>query len=230
MQERDLKAPAVPTLNAYRLTFGANKDLEITEKQKVVETHVHNGGQRVTLIYKGLGAFTFNLKKAKSLVEASAWGGEFRGRSFRAQLAFSPREPLIEGKGTDEDDTPVSVRINLRRADSTNWSGYYEAEEEMYQTLIEGLTFNKSEKTISAQWTDDGGHDCEINGTLGTKNKRDHTRKINFTFREGEDIKNFEGKIDAHWSRIKGTWHYAESPKTRRFFDFSLEDKVPGTL
>ena len=51
----------------------------------------------MTLIYKGLGAFTFNLRKAKSLVEASAWGGEHRGRSFRVQLAFSPVEPLIEG-------------------------------------------------------------------------------------------------------------------------------------
>ena len=124
----------------------------------------------------------------------------------------------------------MSVRINLRRADSTNWSGYYEAEEEVYQTLIEGLTFNKAEKTISAQWTDDGGHECEINGTLGAKNKRDHTRKVSFTFREGEDVKNFEGKIDAHRSRVKGTWHYAESPNTKRFFDFSLVDKVPGTL
>ena len=39
---RFLKAPEVPTLHAYKLTFGINKKLEITQKVKLVEAHLHN--------------------------------------------------------------------------------------------------------------------------------------------------------------------------------------------
>ena len=52
----------MPTLKNYKLTFGVNKNLEITEKIKVVEAYLHK--DRVTLVYMGLASYTFNLKKA----------------------------------------------------------------------------------------------------------------------------------------------------------------------
>ena len=38
---------------------------------------MHNNDNRVTLIYKGLGSFTFNINKAVSLVELSEWRGTY---------------------------------------------------------------------------------------------------------------------------------------------------------
>ena len=33
----------------------------MTKKFKVIETYLHNEGSRVTVLYKGLGAYTFSL-------------------------------------------------------------------------------------------------------------------------------------------------------------------------
>ena len=63
----------MPTLDTWKLTFGINNNLEITENVKVLEVFMHNEAQRFTLLYKDLGSFTFNLKSAKSLVDSSLW-------------------------------------------------------------------------------------------------------------------------------------------------------------
>ena len=39
---QSLGVSLVPTLNSYKLTFGNNKDLEITQDVKVVEAYAHN--------------------------------------------------------------------------------------------------------------------------------------------------------------------------------------------
>ena len=77
LEWREFKAPKVQTLKNYKLSFGINKGLEITENVKVVEAYVHNNNERVTLIYKGLGAFTFELKPATSLAMPNCWNGQF---------------------------------------------------------------------------------------------------------------------------------------------------------
>ena len=61
INDRQNKSPSVPTLNSYKLTFNKNKDLSITDGVKVTEAYAHNFGDhtRVTLLYKGLGSFTF---------------------------------------------------------------------------------------------------------------------------------------------------------------------------
>ena len=63
---------------AYKLTFGKNKNLAFTESTKVVSAHTHNSGKRVTLLYHGLGSFTFELKKAISLLQKSSWHGKYK--------------------------------------------------------------------------------------------------------------------------------------------------------
>ena len=59
--ERKRRAPTIKTINSYKLTFGMNKTLEITERAKVVEAMMHNDSKRVTLLYRGLATFTFDL-------------------------------------------------------------------------------------------------------------------------------------------------------------------------
>ena len=41
LDDRLIKAPEVPTVNSYKLTFGNNKTLEITEGTKLVEAYMH---------------------------------------------------------------------------------------------------------------------------------------------------------------------------------------------
>ena len=91
------------------LTFGSNKDLEITEDVKVVEAIMHNNDERVTLVYHGLGAFTFNLMNAMSLANPSDWVGQYEERDFKVPLKFSSSRDLISGKGKDIDDEDMHL-------------------------------------------------------------------------------------------------------------------------
>ena len=43
LEERRDKAPELVVRSDYRLKFGSNKDLEITEGTKVVEAYIHQG-------------------------------------------------------------------------------------------------------------------------------------------------------------------------------------------
>ena len=67
------EAPRTDTENDYKLAFGKNKNLEITECSKVCEAHMHNQHCRVTLLYRGLGAYTFRLVESKQLTTLSQW-------------------------------------------------------------------------------------------------------------------------------------------------------------
>ena len=121
ISERANKAPSIPTQNSYRLGFGHNKKLEITESVKVVEAHLHNMGKRVTLVYKGLGSFTFDLLTAKQLIEPGDWGGKFEKRKFHATLRLNLLNNQIEGEGKDEDNKNVSVAVKLNRKNNYSW-------------------------------------------------------------------------------------------------------------
>ena len=63
----------MPTVLDYKLCFGVNKDFRITEGAKLVEAFMHNEMKRVTLIYHGLGSYTFNLILSSPLTVANDW-------------------------------------------------------------------------------------------------------------------------------------------------------------
>ena len=69
----EIKAPQTTSIKSYKLTFGKNKNLASTESSKIVSGHQHHNGKRVTLLYQGLGAFTFHFKDAISLLNKSHW-------------------------------------------------------------------------------------------------------------------------------------------------------------
>ena len=62
MGKREEIAPRMPTLTDYKLKYGVNKNLKIAEEAKVVEAFIHNDEKRLTLLYHGLGSYTFLLK------------------------------------------------------------------------------------------------------------------------------------------------------------------------
>ena len=120
---------------------------------------MHNNDTRVTLIYKGLGSFTFDIKKAVSLVELSEWRGTYQNRDFQVRLSLDPQNNKIVGEGKDENDVGLCLEINLNQYEQNNWSGYYETEDETIPFIFENLTIDHEQKTISASWTDeDSGH------------------------------------------------------------------------
>ena len=152
---RDKYVPAVQATNAYRLTFGKNKGLEITEaKCKLVEAYSHNFGTRATLLYKNLGSFTFAMNKAKSLAIASEWYAKIEKLEFRADLTFnkfvkhahqnrsmSKQNNTVSGKGQDEDGRKVKVNIDMDDYSWSHWKGFYETDVEMFNLIIEDLRF-----------------------------------------------------------------------------------------
>ena len=195
---------------------------------------MHNYGDRVTVIYSGLGAYTFNLKKAKSLFEPSDWMCEYKGQSFHVPLRFSNSRDLISGSCQVEDKGTVDVSIALRHSDTNHWEGYYETEDEMVNIIVQDMQFDEIEKTFSADWFDrDTDTNYVLRGAMGRKNKRDQSRPVDFTFEDGKDtdrVKKFIGKIDMNRSRMGGFWHYEDDPENKYFFDFWVAVNVPGTL
>ena len=76
-QEMQQRLPEQTVAQKYKLTFGKNKNLAMTENYKVVSAHLHSEGKRVTLLYNQLGSFTFEFETAKSLDQRSLWAGNY---------------------------------------------------------------------------------------------------------------------------------------------------------
>ena len=45
------RAPEETVIRSFRLSYGKNKNLAITDGAKYVEAHSHNDGKRITLLY-----------------------------------------------------------------------------------------------------------------------------------------------------------------------------------
>jgi hypothetical protein len=61
----------------YLMIFDKLNNLEKTDPIKIVSAHMHARRERVTLVYPGIGSFTFHLKKACSLSQKGAFRGEY---------------------------------------------------------------------------------------------------------------------------------------------------------
>ena len=123
----EVKAPETTCVKSYKLTFGKNKNLAFTESTKVVSGHQHHNGKRVTLLYQGLGAFTFQLKDALSLLNRSLWQGKYQSdQTFNCQLQFNRNGQRVEGSGKTDTDADVHIEVRLEPQDKAHWIGYYE--------------------------------------------------------------------------------------------------------
>ena len=59
----------------------------------MVSAHLHCEEKRVTLLYHGLGALTFEFKEAKSLLHMSLWSCKYKESKFNCQLKFNKFNP-----------------------------------------------------------------------------------------------------------------------------------------
>ena len=57
----DEKAPKLHLKKSYQVYFGTQHNLSEAVKSKVFEAHMHKNDTRLTLLYHGTGAFTFDL-------------------------------------------------------------------------------------------------------------------------------------------------------------------------
>jgi len=62
--------------------------MKLIKNSKVVESRIHNEEQRVTLLYKGVGSFTFEFKESKSLRTENRWQGVYKKQKFYVDLKF----------------------------------------------------------------------------------------------------------------------------------------------
>ena len=83
----------------YKVTFGGSKSLDFATQSKVIEAFAHNDFSRVTVIFKGLCAFTFVLNEAKTMDQIGKWTGKFNGEDISCSMQFSDQMKRIEGHG-----------------------------------------------------------------------------------------------------------------------------------
>ena len=75
-------------MKTYPIHFpldGEKCGLESTDQCKVVEARLHNvdyykGPERITVLYKDLGSFTFLLQERKNMEQMVNWEGTIQGR------------------------------------------------------------------------------------------------------------------------------------------------------
>lgn len=163
IQNRFERAPDMTTHSDYKLKFGPNKDLQITEGTKVVEAHMHQGQneKHVTLIYQGLGSFTFALKPSVQLAKASDWlvtqglDGQEQ-QQFYTQLQFDGNRHDAYGSGTYENGEKFDVKLEFQRLDTNHWHGVFDSDEGLFEIQIESLRFDIANQTLSSAWNFDG--------------------------------------------------------------------------
>ena len=59
LENRVRQAPKVKIRRRFLLSFSNNHNFVIAKDSKVVEAYLHNNNKRCTVLFKGLGTFTF---------------------------------------------------------------------------------------------------------------------------------------------------------------------------
>ena len=59
---------------------------------------MHNEGKRVTVLFRGRGAFTFAIKPAKPYKTPAKWDGMIRGKHINLEMSFEINAHPSEGK------------------------------------------------------------------------------------------------------------------------------------
>ena len=62
---------------------------------------MHNDDKRVTLVYRGICAFTFILGNSRALEKKATYEGSSAKTDWRAEISFKERGSKFDGTGTD---------------------------------------------------------------------------------------------------------------------------------
>ena len=82
---------------------------------------MHKNDTRLSVLYHGTGAFTFDLRDAKPMKEKGLWEGTIQKKKFTCQnMTFGPNElkkaygkltdTSFKGQGKDEDGNKIDVK------------------------------------------------------------------------------------------------------------------------
>ena len=149
-------APRVVTHSAYKLKFGLNKNLCLTEGCKVVEAHMHavdkgpdtklQVDRGLTLVYPGLGAFTFALHEGRSLTEKGDWLVQFDKQEFRLPIQFNAIKNTASGEGLDEHEKRVTLHLGIERKERCHWEAFVDTEGGTERFMIPDLAVDAQKR------------------------------------------------------------------------------------
>ena len=90
LDDRKYKAPIIQKRKEYKVAFGTNNGFELTADPKLVvkisEAFLHNDNKRCTILFRGLGSFTFQLKEAKFLKYSAKYDLKIRNKWITCNL------------------------------------------------------------------------------------------------------------------------------------------------
>ena len=91
---------------SFELNFGSNQKFPDSKVTKKIQAYIHNQCQRVSIVFPFFGAFTFELKEAKTTSEQADWSGTVMGKNFNSEMKFYFEDMKLnmEGFMNDEDD------------------------------------------------------------------------------------------------------------------------------
>ena len=103
------RAPKYKLYKSYKLHFGSNTDLSMCTKSKVIGAYYHNKDQRATLLYRGTGAFTFEIQNARTMEKKANYEGVCKKIKFKAEIMFKDQGKKLEGTGRDQNQKDFKI-------------------------------------------------------------------------------------------------------------------------
>lgn len=80
-------------------------------------------------MYKGIGSFTFLLKRACSLTNTSLWSCQYKASNFNCHLTFDWKKNTITGEGKNEHELWVEIDADLNPNQEMLWEGHIESDD-----------------------------------------------------------------------------------------------------
>ena len=199
---------------------------------------MHNGGKRVTVLFRGRGAWTFNLKQKKSLKRDAKWDGKLRGKQIYCGIRFEikpnpkdGRRPYFRIKGGGTDDNKDFV-IDSRDVpfDPQEFFGNWEhsmVEKDGKGQDVKFSSFDLSTETmeITGQGADPklGGFTITNGELIKYPDKREYM-KVKFDkeyddSERGSVRQSFSGTVDTFRGLMEGKYvHYVDGEPTNDGF------------
>ena len=154
-------SPTPITKKSYTMHIpGIDRNLSITDRYKVIKANMHNvtweGPERITVVYKGFGAYTFLLQKSKRLEELASWEGTYKGSQISFQLQFTNYGTTLNGNGEDEEHNEFDITGTVESYMESEWSGTFMKDGKPKLLYFDNFTINKEGNITSGEMDDDG--------------------------------------------------------------------------
>lgn len=106
-----VKSGIQETFKNYELNFNNNKDFQITANYKKVSAYPHGDkkNKKITFIFHGLAAFTFEIRDLKTLTEQQEWRGLIRHQPAALNMRIQDDKQTLKGEGTLGDN---KIKVN----------------------------------------------------------------------------------------------------------------------